>query len=333
VSNPTTSILGGEDRLEAAAAWNVRLAGDVADGDWLAFTTWLEADPANRQAFDRIESFVADVEDHKPALRAAYASPAVATSVPAWAIPRRWAAGAMALAAAVLVAVFVQYNFDGAAPVQVFATNVGEQRDVDIADGSVLHLNTNTAVSVTLEKHIRTVRLEKGEALFDVAADAQRPFDVLVGSERVHVVGTAFNILKHDGKVAVTVLRGVVQVSHSADKPADNTAVRLTVGDQFVRHEGANEYQLAKVDPSQALAWRDGRLIFEDAPLSAVASSLNRYFGKAIVINDAALQDLRFSGVLKIDDEANVLRRLEAFLPVVVQDRGNTVVLEGKAKE
>ena len=328
-----TASTSGEDRLEAAAAWHVRLNGqggaeDASEGDWLAFTVWLESDSANRDAFDAVEAIAADVARHRTALNSNY-SEAVPKTVPAWAIPRRWAVGAIGLAAAALVAVLVQNNFDVTQSAQIYATNVGEQRDVNLADGSVLHLNTNTAVAVTLEKRSRTVRLEKGEALFDVAADASRPFDVFVGAERVRVVGTAFNILKHDGKVAVTVLRGIVQVS----QPTDASPARLTVGDQFVRREGAREYQLAKVDPSQAMAWRDGRLIFEDAPLSAVAGSLNRYFGKTIVINDAAVQDLRFSGVLKIDDEANVLRRLEAFLPVVVQDHGNTVVLEGKAKE
>jgi transmembrane sensor len=327
-------------RLEAAIAWHVRLAGDAQLDDWRAFTAWLEADAENRAAFDCTDALAAEIDLHKGDL------PANAAAIPAsgillafrhhvqsgWTSSRAVATGLIAMAAIVLLAIFVQPHFYESSTVEAFATQIGERKNLQLADGSEIQLNTDSKISVTLERQRRTVRLEKGEALFDVASDPSRPFHVMIGDQHVQVVGTAFNIIRHDGDVAVTVVSGVVQVSR-ASAPAGDTQVRLTRGDQFVRHDGDREYRLTKVDPAVATAWREGRLVFEDTPLSEVVSNLNRYFPKIIHIEDKSIEHLRFTGILKMDDEGAVLRRLEAFLPVAVQEQGDDVLLTRRQKE
>jgi len=319
-----------EECLEQAAAWHARLSGAAGDSDWLAFTAWLEADPAHRLAFDRVDAIVAEAVANKDSLSDDRRD---ARDNNVRLLPSRrnalvWSAGGAAvaaLAASVALAILTQPRLDPASFTQAMSTQVGERRDVNLADGSSLHLNTNTALSVSLADGGRSVTLDKGEALFEVAADPARPFTVTIGDEKVRVLGTAFNVLRHDGKVQITVVHGVVTVGRAGS----TETVRLTAGDHFLRQEGQSAFQLAKVDTAAVLNWREGQVVFEDQPLSSVVSTLNRYFTRPITIEDPAVQRLRFSGILKIDDEANVLRRLTAFLPVAVQERGETVVLKG----
>src|SRR3546814_10959773 len=75
-----------------------------------------------------------------------------------------------------------------------FNTAVGERRDVALADGSVLRLNTASRVEVVLSKRARVVRLLRGEALFDVAHDPARPFYVEFAHSRLRAVGSALNV-------------------------------------------------------------------------------------------------------------------------------------------
>jgi len=326
-----SSVTTDPERFEAALGWHVRLEGDAEDGAWPAFTQWLEADPHHRVAFNQIDAMSREIT----ALLSAAPPEQTGTAV---VYPRVWRAVVFskrvwmptAVAAAILVAGFVQ--FFNAPDIRTFSTKVGEHQDIALEDGSLIHLNTDTALSVSMSRNARNVRLEKGEAEFEVAADPKRGFSVELGTRRVEVVGTAFNILRHDGRLTVAVEHGVVQVRQSAD-PAAAPAVRLLAGDQYLSSEGSAEYQIAKLSPAAIAPWREGRLVFEDVPLAQVASELNRYFAKTVVIDDAAVSALRFSGILKIDDEASVLRRLEAFLPITVQSKDNTVVLtRGSAK-
>jgi transmembrane sensor len=337
----TTPDLSSEDlRLEAAAAWHVRLAGDVGEKDWVAFTAWLEADPRNRQAFDAVDAVSAAVVANIPA------GPSLVTAKPGWAtkVARRvWVP--VGLAAAVALGVFLTQHFQPPKTEQI-ATAIGEHKDIQLADGSTLHLNTNTVVDVTFGRNVRGARVEKGEALFEVAPDRARPFDVEVGDRRVHVVGTAFNILRHGGQIAVTVKHGTVQVSPTqsgmgeAGQKADGLRtmvsqqmVSLQPGDQYLGREGVAAYQIVKADASNVGAWQNGQLVFDDAPLSQVASDLSRYFARPVVVTDESVRNLRFSGVLKIDGQAAMLQRLAAFVPVSVHVAEDQVVLERGASK
>jgi transmembrane sensor len=333
---------------ETAAEWHARVAGDATEADWLAFTAWLEADPHHRLAFDAVSHASAEIEAQKTLLAAAldtqHPEPAKVVSLddarlvrhaPAMAarpVSRRmWMAGAGLAAAGLMAAVLLQRPQVGAPGEKVWATNLGQRQTVKLEDGSEIQLNTDTQVAVTFSATTRVARLEKGEAHFDVAHDPQRPFTVMAGDRRVDVVGTAFNVVSAYGDLTVTVARGIVKVGPQVAS-ADG-GVKLTIGDQYRAKEGQVAFEVVKVDPEAALAWRNSRLIYDNAPLSQVISDLNRYYPRKLMIEDAATKDLRFSGVLKLDDEDSVLKRLEGLLPVAVQDRGNDLVLEKRSSD
>ncbi len=330
MTQPATSSLDGE-RLEAAAAWHARMSEDQEPRVWEDFTAWLEADARNRIAFDAVDAVaaeVAEVTDRAPAALEAESAPA--PHGPWFAMSRRvWIP--VALAAAVALAMVVKPVLIDRPVTQAYATAVGEHRDIPLSDGSTIHLNTDTAVAVSFTRGGRAARVDKGEALFEVAADSRRPFDVTVGDRHVRVVGTAFNILRRDGAVAVTVKHGIVQVRADAggDKPP---ALKLLAGDQYLGREGSPGYRLAKIDPATVAAWQQGRLLFNDAPLSQVVADLNRYFKRPVVVQDDNVGNLRFSGILKIDDQVSMLRRLEAFVPIAVQEGEDQVVLTRGSK-
>jgi len=307
------------ERLQAAADWHTRLEGASPDGDWDGFTAWLECDPRNRVAFDAVDGAASEAVELLSLNREL-----VVAATPARRMSSRAFLGIAGLAAAVLVAIVARPDLFSAQEWDTLSTPAGERLDVQLADGSSVHLNTNTEISVSLTGRSREVRLAKGEALFEVLSDAARPFNVTVGDRDVRVVGTTFNVLRHDGRITVTVEQGKVEVR--AQGPRGN--VRLGAGDQYAAREGVAAYQVAKIDPSTAAAWRSGRAVYTNAPLSEVASDLSRYYGRPIVVGDAETGALRFSGILKIEDQMTTLRRLEALLPVVVAENANEVRLQ-----
>lgn len=323
LNDPTTAA-DETERLNTAAAWHARMEGGAsAPEDWDAFTAWLEADTRNRIAFDAVDAAASEAV----ALLSINREVELGTMPPP-AAARRFSSrafmGMAAFAALVLAAVVVYPDMFGAPSRDIIATAAGERRDVTLSDGTTVHLNTNTQITVAMEAGLRDVRLERGEALFEVTHDAARPFDVTVGDRHVRVVGTAFNVLRHEGRITVTVERGIVDVQADGAR----TNVRLGVGDQYAAREGRREYRVAKIDPATVSAWRDGRLVFTNATLSEVASDLSRYYGKPIVVQDPQVAALRFSGILKIEDQLTTVRRLEALLPIAVQENGDAVRLE-----
>ena len=261
---------------------------------------------------------------------------APAAPLPRRALPRRaaerrptrraWLAAGGALAASLVAGVFVVANWPAPAePTQAFRTAAGEVRDIALADGTHIKLNGAPAMSVRLGREARRVQMADAEATFDVAHDPQRPFLIEVGDRQVRVVGTEFNIGHHDGQTALTVRRGVVEV-RPVDQPTA-TPTRLVVGQQLRHRDGQTESTVSATDPDNAFAWTQGQLIYRDAPLSEVAADLSRRLPRPVRTADAATGAMRFTGVLVIDNEDAVLRRLEAYAPVKAEPVRGAIVL------
>ena len=170
-----------DPRLEQAAEWHARLQGDADQSVWLAFTQWLEADPTHRTAYDQVEGLWRQL-DGLPAEQKStiidLASRRKPVPLPAPAnLSRRWfLGGAVAAAAALAVTLTSQYT-SVPAP-QIFETAPGQRQTAKLADGSSIILNSGTRLTVAMAGDRRSVVLEKGEALFDVAKDPARPFTV-----------------------------------------------------------------------------------------------------------------------------------------------------------
>jgi transmembrane sensor len=321
---------------EDAAGWFARLQGEAATGeDWLAFERWLAASPAHARAYEDLERLWVEL-DHVEITRDLGAPPQPARRP----LPRRaeggrmvsrraWiGAGAAVAAGLAVVAVGAGFWPSAGDAGQVYRTAPGQTRTIILADGTHIRLNAASQITVSFGRDARRVQMADAEAVFEVAHDAARPFLIAVGDRQVRVVGTEFNLRHRDGRVALTVRRGVVEV-----RPGDALQaqpIRVTVGQQLTHEEGRPLQTLALADGEAAFAWTNGQLIYRDRPLSEVAGDLSRRFAVPVRAADPETASMRFTGVLVTDREADVLRRLEAFAPIRVEHAGGAVILRRK---
>lgn len=185
-------------------------------------------------------------------------------------------------------------------------TAVGERMSVALPDGSAMQLNSATAVALDFAGGRREVRLLEGEAFFDVRSDAAHPFRVVGHFGTVEVKGTAFAVRLEPREDQVVLERGKVEVALRQD-PQER--VDLHPG-QMVG-AGASVLSAPRVvDPAQALAWREGRIVFDDQPLADVLAELGRYRSGMVLVMDPAANGLRVSGNYRLDDVDGAIRTL-----------------------
>lgn len=302
---------GEEARLEDAAAWVVRLeAGDLSEAEAIAFDAWLSAAPDNPAAFDAALS----VSQAYAAAAEPVAREFAGRRAPRPALGRRAVIGMGATAAAAAAVAVVVAPQLASPQAESYVTAKGERRTVRLADGSIMDLNGGARVSVTLARDSRRVTLAEGQAVFDVAHDPRRPFEVAAGDRTVRVVGTQFDVRRLGGKLSVTVARGAVEVRPAAG--AGGRAYRLHPGQRLDHVSGAAGSQVTAAAPEEVLGWRSGRLVYREQPLSDVVVDLNQQFSTPIRIEDPELAAAPVSGVLVLDDQAAVIRRLALLLPL-----------------
>ena len=312
---------GDDARRDDAAAWVVRLeAGDLGDAEAVAFDAWLSASPENALAFDDALSvshaYAAAAHDVLPAL----SERRVAPSPP----NRRAIIGFGAVAAAAALAVVVAPELSGP-QTDTSSTAKGERRTIQLADGSTVDLNGGTRLSVTFGRDSRQLVLAEGQAVFDVAHDARRPFYVAAGDRMVRVVGTQFDVRHLAGKVSVTVARGAVEVRPA--EGAKGKAYRLHPGQRLEHVDGGTLTRVAAAEAAEVLGWRSGRMVYRQQPLSEVVADLNQQFATPIRIDDPSLADTPISGVLVLDDQDAVIRRLALLVPISAVRSGQDLVL------
>ena len=331
----TDENAGAGGVAEEAAGWFARLQGEAATGDdWLAFERWLQASPAHARAYERLERLWVDL-DYAPIARDLGGRPLLAAGrrlvlrrTVVRPSRRAWIAAGAAIAAGLVVAAGVGLWSTPGVATQTFQTGPGQMRQITLADGTRIQLNAASKLTVSLGRDARRVQMADAEAVFDVAHDAARPFLIAVGDRQVRVVGTEFNLRHRADKVALTVRRGVVEVRPAGALQAQPT--RVTVGQALTHTEGETGSILKVSDPEAAFAWTSGQLVYRDQPLSEVAADLSRRFAVPVRTADARTASLRFSGVLVTDSEADVLRRLQAFAPIRVEQAAGAVILHGR---
>lgn len=214
------------------------------------------------------------------------------------------------------------------AGLQRFATNVGEQRDVVLADGSRVTLNTGTALAVRYTGAARSIELERGEALFAVKKDPARPFEVAAGGTLTRAIGTEFNVDLRSSKVTVSVLDGAVRISTAQSAAgAEPAMIALAKGQSAEFGIRERRLQTAQADLKRIDAWRTRRLEFSDLPLAAAVEEFNRYCTSRLVIGTPGLAGVRVSGVFRIGDTDGFLFSLQEALRVESHPAGNEIVL------
>lgn len=314
-----------------AAAWVARLGSDQRTrADDEAFEAWLAADPAHvgqyaehAELWDGLETLRGDAE-----ARGALLGGEVRPLSQRPAISRRAAMAGFGTAAAASLALFATPGLDRVRG--VYRTRRGQQRQVILADGSRLMLDTDSRIDVDFSDAERRLTLEKGRAHFKVAKDAGRPFRVFVGADEVRAIGTAFDVRKDKAGAKVTLEEGVVAVYRAAAPKVDGVrapAAVLKPGEQ-ARLRAARPIQVAAVDIGREQAWRFGRMILDNAPLGEAVDDLNRYGGRKVVLADPALAGMKVSGVFHTRDPEAFVEAITAAFPVRLaeESRGELVL-------
>ncbi|MDR6626165.1 transmembrane sensor [Caulobacter segnis] len=266
-----------------------------------ALQDWLSLDPEHRLAFQQ----VTETWEFLPGA-AALMSPtqsASARSSRGFA-PRRSAIrpafAGLGLAACVLAAIGVITIKGG----PVYVTEEGQHRAMTLADGSRLTLNTDSRAKVIYSATERRIRLDRGEAAFDVAHDPAHPFVVVAGTTEVRALGTAFVVRRQGDRVSVTLVRGKVEVSGAgADSRGAKRVLAILTPGQRLRVAPQAQPQLDTPPIEMVTAWEQGEVIFEGATLAEAANEMNRY-GPIKVTVDADVSDLRISGVFATNQAA-----------------------------
>ncbi len=186
-------------------------------------------------------------------------------------------------------------------------------------------MNQRTTLWFANFRDRRSVTLTEGEAFFDVQHNAGHPFIVNAGTGDVTVTGTMFNVWKYREQVVVTLTEGSVKVRNKAD--TSEQIAYLTPGLQARYGNGEDAPQIARANPD-ALAWRDGKLVFNDLPLAEALPLINRYLDKPVLLANRDTANLHIGGIYDIRNLDEMVLALPKVLPVKLSRTadGNTVI-------
>lgn len=306
--------------IEAAAArWVVR--ADRGDLDPAELEAWLAADTRRRGAFVRAQA-AWGLLDRGRALGGGEGAQEKARPR----VDRRGLLAGLGVAAAACVAVIVTPRLLAAR----YGTAVGEIRRVPLADGSLAAINTDTTLEVAMKPRRREVRLDRGEAWFQVAKDIERPFVVESGPVRVRAVGTAFSVRRRDGGCEVLVTEGVVEVWSEG---AGEGPRRVAAGERVFASDsaGAARPVPASLEITRELAWREGQIVLDGEAFGAAAEEFNRYNARKIVIADPALAEQKLVGWFRTNEPESFARAAAASFGARVTVRGDAILVQSVA--
>ncbi|WIO74921.1 FecR domain-containing protein [Porticoccaceae bacterium LTM1] len=259
-----------------------------------------------------------------------------------------WAAAAVLVVTCFIV---FQTNYQGVnveQNISRYVTRVGEQKTIDLDDGSQVVLNTATQLLVDYSSSARRIVLERGEAYFDVAKDSTRPFSIELGDQEVTVLGTAFSIWRQPEQFTLAVSDGVVAIHRRSDSVVPGAPILEPRGEERVELPGRNQRRVSAgtvveffVDQQKLVAyhsedidqiqdWRTGMIHFENSPLDQVVRELNRYSGKKILIEDRSIMGLELYATVKVDHINEALFVIEQALPINVMHHFDRIVLTRK---
>jgi transmembrane sensor len=325
----------------SAAEWLVRLRDPALPleeiHDWQA---WMNDDPRHAAAFARIEEISTALLSvplpERPRASGEWRDDYDgAVPIRDWRprYPLRWLAVAAAVVAVTVgLALFgISGNLLKRHP-ESFASRVGENRSIELADGSTVTLGGNSRIEISLGAKARDIELTRGEAFFTVAKDPSRPFSVHAGDATVVAVGTAFNVHRAQDRVSVAVVEGRVLVQPARPlwhvlRPKQSP-VQLSTGQETTADEVGVAPSVSIADLNSVAGWRSGRLAFRMQPLRDVLEDVNRYAHKPIVIEDDGIGDLPVTGTVVGGNVSGWLSSLASVLGISVEEDADRIVLK-----
>jgi len=323
---------------EQAIAWKVRLqSGHVTSADRQQFEQWLRTDPTHQQEFEQATE-VWDKLDHVPPLLAEALSEAEAywaqhedrptVETRSWSTIWGPAVSVMGMAA-IMIGVFLWWQPFSTVVHESYQTAKGEQRTINLADGSTILMNTDSQLSVRLSDDERHVTLKRGEALFTVAHESQRPFDVHVANGVIHDIGTEFLVRQSSAQVNVAVLEGVVEVAltPTAQSREGGSPKVLRQGEHLSYTTQGRLSSVNTFNEKTTAAWARGKLIFVEKPLRDVLDEWSRYRSDVIRIEDPSLGDLLVSGAFRLDNINGFFQALDDTFSIRPVSRSQDLVV------
>lgn len=318
---------------DAASYWFVRRDGrELSESEAEEFERWIAASPTHAPALAQMSAawkFCEGIEadQNLAALRAK-----------AIASPRRgsWKLVASGLLAASLITgVILGTPIKSVLPGDAASSGVplaqsaryetakGEMRTLTLADGSKVTLNTASQIHVTLAPERRVIHLVRGQALFEVAHDPDRPFVVEARNRRVTALGTVFEVRLDADRMEVALIKGRVAVDQRTGRPS---RAILRPGEALLISRGVNQ-PIVRIDASTQLQWRDGFAEFVDAPLAQVVQEMNRYSSRAIVLKDENLAGERINGVFRTGDPERFVAIVSELVAIDSQNLPDRIIL------
>lgn len=185
-------------------------------------------------------------------------------------------------------------------------TSVGGEYVVELSDGTRVWLNANTTFDFPVDfvRQERVVKL-RGEAYFEVAKDAKRPFIVETEGTRTRVLGTSFNVKAYPDEryERTTLLEGSVEITLAESTGTPSPRMVLEPGMQARWETGSRSLSVRAVDAEDAIAWRRGEFLFTEEDIQVVLQTLSRWYGVEFVSTDEKLETYTFSGMMSKDDK------------------------------
>lgn len=329
VSLPSSAQIEDE-----AASWLVVFEREQVSEELQAeFQIWIDKNPRHKEAFDRLSNVWGELaqltvlEDHAEAVTATPQFRAVST--------QHWSFFAIAASIClVMIGGWIYMSLQSAElnDKAYYETATGEQKEVVLPDGSTVHLNTGTRLAIDFNSYARNLTLFSGEAYFEVAKNARRPFSVIAGEGRVTALGTIFSVrllpstelevLVEEGRVAIA---PILPDSKSNDQPKYQPATlqELSAGSYALFDEQIQTVQQIEAkELHRKLSWRQGMLVYKGEPLSEVVTDISRYTDYRIEIVDSALHDLPIGGYFQIGDIEELFESLELNLGIHIERVG-----------
>jgi len=237
-----------------------------------------------------------------------------------------------AVAAAVLAFVFVGFWSSRSASEPSYETGLGEGRMVQLPDKSRVWMNSATRLRVAFDSQQRRVELIRGEALFEVAKHASRPFVVAAGGHSVTALGTSFVVRYESSRTAVTLVEGKVAIS-PASAPGENVSrveeTVLTAGQRLTLvPDGVPKIDEPSVE--SVLAWRRGEVVLNDTPLAEAVAEMNRYDRTTIVIDGSAVATLNVSGLFHTGDNEGFARSVARMYHLDLHEQDGRIYLKSQ---
>lgn len=327
--------------MQQAIEWLVLLrSGDISERETHEFADWLSQDIHHAHAFAKAEDLLNDaaIAAQSPRIASSHISHTSGTgrkkqtatlTKPTQTNRRdsssrntRWLAVPLSLVATWLFAVALilpEQSHWLDAYLSDYRTGIGELQDIQLADGSHLLLNTNTAVSVDYSESLRHITLHHGQAQFTVAKDTNRPFEVASGGLAIRALGTIFEVYNPgSGEMNITVQEHavIVTIENKAhnEEIAQQAQVEVKEGQRLRYDYTGRLTKPEQVNLAQANAWQQRRLFMNDRPLAELIAELERYRTGRIFISDPGLKKLRITGAFSLANPDETLAKVRQVL-------------------